>query len=56
YKYNTNQVVAIKVLNLNTKEDDIGDIIKEINLLSLLNSESQNITRYYESFFHSTKL
>ncbi|CAG8502798.1 5962_t:CDS:2 [Racocetra fulgida] len=53
---NTNQVVAIKVLNLDTEEDDVGDIIKEINLLSLLNSESQNITRYYGSFLHGTKL
>ncbi|CAG8595996.1 15081_t:CDS:2, partial [Dentiscutata heterogama] len=52
----TNQVVAIKVLNLDTEEDDVGDIIKEINLLSLLNSESQNITRYYGSFLHGTKL
>ncbi|CAG8432867.1 7355_t:CDS:10, partial [Diversispora eburnea] len=53
----TNQVVAIKVLNLDTEEDDVGDIIKEINLLSQLkHSDSQNITRYYGSFLHGTKL
>ncbi|CAG8549551.1 2749_t:CDS:2 [Acaulospora morrowiae] len=51
----TNQVVAIKVLNLDTEEDDVGDIIKEISLLSQL-SDSQNITRYYGSFLHGTKL
>ncbi|CAG8456764.1 816_t:CDS:2 [Funneliformis caledonium] len=53
----TNQVVAIKVLNLDTEEDDVGDIIKEINLLSQLkHSDSQSITKYYGSFLHGTKL
>nr|CAG8440603.1 8391_t:CDS:10 [Entrophospora candida] len=52
----TNEVVAIKVLNLDAEEDDVDDIIKEINLLSQLKHESQNITRYYGSFLHGTKL
>ncbi|CAG8570744.1 15582_t:CDS:10, partial [Acaulospora colombiana] len=53
----TNQVVAIKVLNLDAGEDDVGDIVKEINLLSQLkHCDSQNITRYYGSFLHGTKL
>ncbi|CAG8540964.1 106_t:CDS:10 [Paraglomus occultum] len=53
----TKQVVAIKVLDLDTEEDDVADIRKEINLLSQLkHSESQNITRYYGSYLHGTKL
>jgi serine/threonine-protein kinase 24/25/MST4 len=53
----TNRVVAIKVLNLDTEEDDVGDIVKEINLLSQLkHSDSQNITKYFGSFLHGTKL
>ncbi|CAG8447256.1 11406_t:CDS:10 [Ambispora gerdemannii] len=53
----TNEVVAIKVLNLDTEEDDVADIRKELNYLSQLkHSESQNITRYYASFLHGTKL
>ncbi|GBC02052.1 hypothetical protein RclHR1_04430002 [Rhizophagus clarus] len=52
-----NRVVAIKVLNLDTEEDDVGDIVKEINLLSQLkHSDSQNITKYFGSFLHGTKL
>nr|CAG8455621.1 4173_t:CDS:10 [Entrophospora candida] len=53
----TSKVVAIKVLNLDTEEDDVDDIIKEINLLSQIKqSDSRNITRYYGSFLHGTKL
>ena len=53
----TKQVVAIKVLDLDTEEDDVADIRKEINLLSQLkHGESQNITRYYGSYLHGTKL
>ena len=45
------------MLNLDTEEDDVGDIIKEINLLSQLkHSDSQNITKYFGSFLHGTKL
>ncbi|CAG8459708.1 13213_t:CDS:2 [Rhizophagus irregularis] len=52
-----NRVIAIKVLNLDTEEDDVGDIVKEINLLSQLkHSDSQNITKYFGSFLHGTKL
>jgi serine/threonine protein kinase len=50
-------VIAIKVLNLDTEEDDVDDIQKEIALLSqLTHAKSQNITPYYGSFLNDTKL
>lgn len=53
----TRQIVAIKVLNLDTEEDDVDDIQKEIALLSqLTHARSQNITPYYGSFLEGTKL
>lgn len=53
----TNKVIAIKVLNLDTEEDDVDDIQQEIALLSqLTHARSQNITPYYGSFLNDTKL
>lgn len=53
----TGQVVAIKVLNLDTEEEDVSDIQREIATLSQLkNCDSQNITRYHGSFLNGTKL
>ncbi|KAI8084204.1 Pkinase-domain-containing protein [Gilbertella persicaria] len=53
----THQIVAIKVLNLDTEEDDVDDIQREIGLLSqLAHARSQNITPYYGSFLNDTKL
>lgn len=53
----TNKVIAIKVLNLDTEEDDVDDIQREIALLSqLTHARSQNITPYYGSFLNDTKL
>ncbi|KAF9117675.1 hypothetical protein BGW39_001959 [Mortierella sp. 14UC] len=53
----TGQVVAIKVLNLETEEEDVSDIQREIATLSQLkNCDSQNITRYHGSFLNGTKL
>ncbi|KAI9310445.1 Pkinase-domain-containing protein [Dichotomocladium elegans] len=53
----TKQIVAIKVLNLDTEEDDVDDIQTEIALLSQLTSaKSQNITPYYGSILNDTKL
>ncbi|KAF9436527.1 hypothetical protein BGZ76_003680 [Entomortierella beljakovae] len=53
----TQQVVAIKVLNLDTEEEDVSDIQREIATLSQLkNCDSQNITRYHGSFLDGTKL
>lgn len=53
----TNKVIAIKELNLDTEEDDVDDIQREIALLSqLTHARSQNITPYYGSFLNDTKL
>ncbi|KAF9128963.1 hypothetical protein BGX30_014137 [Mortierella sp. GBA39] len=53
----TGQVIAIKVLNLDTEEEDVSDIQREIATLSQLkNCDSQNITRYHGSFLNGTKL
>jgi serine/threonine protein kinase len=51
------QVVAIKVLNLDAEEEDVSDIQREIATLSQLkNCDSQNITRYHGSFLNDTQL
>ncbi|KAJ1971729.1 kinase that interacts with cdc31p [Dimargaris verticillata] len=50
----TNQVVAIKILNLDTREDEVRDIQREIATLSQLNNKY--ITRYHGSFLHGTRL
>ena len=53
----TKKIVAIKVLNLDTEEDDVDDIQNEIALLSqLTHARSQNITPYYGSILNDTKL
>ncbi|KAF7721702.1 hypothetical protein EC973_004291 [Apophysomyces ossiformis] len=53
----TKKIVAIKVLNLDTEEDDVDDIQREIALLSqLTHAGSQNITPYYGSILNDTKL
>lgn len=54
----TRQVVAIKVLDLDTAEDDVLDVQREISLLSRLSqsSEASNITRYFGSYLNGTKL
>ncbi|KAH8556814.1 Pkinase-domain-containing protein [Umbelopsis sp. PMI_123] len=51
------KVIAIKILNLDTAEDDVVDIQKEITLLSeLTRSESVNITPYHGCFLNKAKL
>jgi serine/threonine-protein kinase 24/25/MST4 len=53
----TGKVIAIKILNLDTAEDDVVDIQKEITLLSeLTRSDSVNITPYHGCFLNKTKL
>ena len=46
--------MAIKVLNLDTDEDEISDVQKEILVLSQMDSE--HITRYHGSYLNDTKL
>ncbi|KAJ3087787.1 Serine/threonine-protein kinase 25 [Quaeritorhiza haematococci] len=50
----TNEVVAIKVLDLDTDDDEITDVQKEITMLS--HCDSEHITRYHGSYLHGTKL
>lgn len=50
----TNQVVAIKQIDLEDSDDDISEIQQEIALLS--QCDSSYITRYYGSFVKGFKL
>lgn len=55
YHVKTQQVYAIKVLNLDNTEDEVEDIRKEIQFLSSL-KQAPNITHYYGSYLNDTKL
>ncbi|KAI8823556.1 kinase-like domain-containing protein [Fimicolochytrium jonesii] len=50
----TNEVVAIKILNLDTDDDEINDVRKEITMLS--HCDSEHITRYHGAYLNETKL
>ncbi|KAJ1342079.1 hypothetical protein BSLG_003396 [Batrachochytrium salamandrivorans] len=50
----TGEVVAIKVLDLDTDEDEISDVRTEIALLSTC--DSPNVTRYHGSILNGSKL
>jgi protein-serine/threonine kinase len=65
----TKQLVAIKILNLDTAEggflgvqaltflDEVADIRTEISLLTQLKlADVQNVTRYYGSHLYGSKL
>ncbi|KAK9238802.1 kinase-like domain-containing protein [Lipomyces kononenkoae] len=57
--YNTveKKVVAIKVLNLDTAEDEVKDVRHEIGLLSeLKQGDAQNIVRYHGSHLVGSRL
>lgn len=50
-------MVAIKVLNLDTREDELKDVQLEINVLSqLAMTDAQNVTRYHNSYLNGSKL
>ncbi|KAJ3121006.1 Serine/threonine-protein kinase 25 [Nowakowskiella sp. JEL0407] len=51
---NESEIIAIKVLDLDTIEDEISDVRKEISLL--MNCDSEYITRYYGSYLNGSKL
>ncbi|KAJ1547343.1 Serine/threonine-protein kinase 25, partial [Nowakowskiella sp. JEL0078] len=51
---NESEVVAIKVLDLDTDYDEIKDVRNEITLLS--HCDSEYITRYIESYLNGSKL
>ncbi|ODQ63909.1 kinase-like protein, partial [Nadsonia fulvescens var. elongata DSM 6958] len=53
----TKKVVAIKVLNLDTPEDDVLDVQREIALLSQLKqADALNVTKYHGSYLFGTRL
>ncbi|ODQ77769.1 hypothetical protein BABINDRAFT_40914, partial [Babjeviella inositovora NRRL Y-12698] len=49
------KIVAIKVLNLDTEEDEVKDVQQEIQFLAELRNVP-NVTHYYGSYLHDTKL
>lgn len=51
----TKQTVAIKVLNLDTQDDEVLDVQQEIQFLTELKNVP-NVTHYYGSFLSDTKL
>lgn len=55
YNRKTNQVVAIKVLNLDTDQEEVKDVQQEIQFLSRL-KQAPNITHYHGSYLSDTKL
>ncbi|CAH2354704.1 serine/threonine-protein kinase Kic1p [[Candida] railenensis] len=55
YNKQTKQVVAIKVLNLDTQDEEVADVQQEIQFLTELKNVP-NVTHYYGSFLNDTKL
>lgn len=50
----TGQAVAIKIVDVETAEDEVEDIIQEISILSELNSPY--VTKYHGSFLKGSQL
>jgi protein-serine/threonine kinase len=55
YHKQTKQVVAIKVLNLDTPEEEVADVQQEIQFLTELKNVP-NVTHYYGLLLNDTKL
>lgn len=51
----TGNVVALKIINLDTADDDVGDIQREVALLSQLR-DAPNITRYYGCYMDGPRV
>lgn len=56
----TNHIVALKIINLDTEDDDVGDIQKEIALLQqLMNTTGgtdMNLIKYYGSLMEGPRV
>ncbi|GAA98426.1 uncharacterized protein L969DRAFT_94212 [Mixia osmundae IAM 14324] len=53
----TSTVIALKVMNLDTPDDDISEVQKEVALLSQLrDADRNNITLYHGCWLHRTEL
>lgn len=54
-RYRNNEVLAVKVLDVDKNEEEIKDIQLEVNFLSSLKN-CPNVTHYYGSILEGTKL
>ncbi len=48
-------IVALKIINLDTPDDDVGDIQREVSLLSQLR-DAPNITKYFDCFMDGPRV
>lgn len=55
YNVKTKKIYAIKVLNLDSDDDEVDDVQREIQFLASL-KQLPNITRYYGSYLKNTSL
>ncbi|KAF7792280.1 hypothetical protein EIP86_003316 [Pleurotus ostreatoroseus] len=51
----TGNVVALKIINLDTEDDDVGDIQREVALLTQLR-DAPNVTQYYGCFLDGPRV
>lgn len=51
----TGQVVALKIINLDTEDDDVGDIQREVALLTQLR-DAPNVTQYYGCYLDGPRV
>ncbi|KAL6305032.1 hypothetical protein BKA93DRAFT_825363 [Sparassis latifolia] len=51
----TGNVVALKIINLDTEDDDVGDIQREVALLTQLR-DAPNITQYYGCYLDGPRV
>src|ERR1700753_1494913 len=51
----TGNVVALKIINLDTEDDDVGDIQREVALLTPLR-DAPNVTKYYGCYLDGPRV
>ncbi|KAI0786748.1 Pkinase-domain-containing protein [Abortiporus biennis] len=51
----SNNVVALKIINLDTEDDDVGDIQREVALLTQLR-DAPNVTQYYGCYLDGPRV